>query len=150
MHEFVRELPDEEHGNRLLDWFFSKFNYVRYPIDEHHFRKCKYDWLSTLISAYRELCESRNVNARSVLFLPLVYIVFSISTRVAPDDWGMSEEDKRTSSLRYYWNCKSLVSQLLTQAKNSILIAQAVKAETIQLVETKILVRTHLQSRDEH
>lgn len=58
-----------------------------------------------LISAYKELYESRTINPRSVIFLPLVYIVFSISTRVAPDEWGLSEEDKRTASLRFYWNC---------------------------------------------
>ena len=39
VHELIRELPNEEHANRLLDWFFSKVNYVRYPIDEHLFRK---------------------------------------------------------------------------------------------------------------
>jgi len=37
----MNELPNEEHANRLLEWFFTKFNYVRYPIDEHLFRKCK-------------------------------------------------------------------------------------------------------------
>jgi hypothetical protein len=39
VHELMRDLPDEDHAGRLLDWFFKKFNYIRYPIDEFIFRK---------------------------------------------------------------------------------------------------------------
>ena len=42
VHELMRELPNEGHANRQLDWFFAKVNYVRYPIDEHIFRRCKW------------------------------------------------------------------------------------------------------------
>lgn len=41
VHELIRELPNEQHANRLLEWFFTKFNHLRYPIDETVFRQCE-------------------------------------------------------------------------------------------------------------
>jgi hypothetical protein len=96
----MQELPNEDHANRLLDWFFAKFNYVRYPIDEHIFRKCEPIVPTILTVAYQELYASPNtINPRSILFLPVIFIVFSISTRIAPEEWALSEDDKRTQSL---------------------------------------------------
>jgi hypothetical protein len=111
----MRELPNEAHANRLLEWFFTKFNHLRYPIDESVFRQCEIQKLArasllnpALTSAYQHLFALRGIDPASVLFLPLIFIVFSISTRIAPEDWGLSEAEKRTHSLRYYWHCTSL------------------------------------------
>jgi hypothetical protein len=39
--ELVQELPPKPFADRVIDWFFSGLNYVRYPIDERLFRICK-------------------------------------------------------------------------------------------------------------
>ena len=38
--ELVHELPPKSFADRIVDEFFSKMNYVRYPIDERLFRTC--------------------------------------------------------------------------------------------------------------
>lgn len=97
------------------------------------FRKGKLSCFSLLTAAYEGIYATPNITPRAVLFLPLAFVVFSISTRIAPDEWELSEDEKRTQSLRYYWNCK-----------HAAIIAQAVKAENVQLVETKILTGLYL------
>lgn len=62
---------------------------------------------AALTAAYQHLFTLRGIDPASVLFLPLVFIVFSISTRIAPEEWGLSEAEKRTQSLRFYWHCTS-------------------------------------------
>lgn len=95
-----------------------------------------------------ELYASPAVNARSVLSLPLIFIAFSIAIRIAPDEWNLSEEEKRVQSLKMYWNCEwanrgtGTARLPFGSAKSAITIAQAVKAENVQLVETRILVST--------
>lgn len=39
LQELMQELPPVDFARRLVDWFFDKFNHVRYPIDELLFRK---------------------------------------------------------------------------------------------------------------
>ncbi|WVQ79880.1 hypothetical protein IAT38_001980 [Cryptococcus sp. DSM 104549] len=120
--ELMRELPNREFAGHLIDWFFQKFNFVRYPIDEYLFKQA----LETVYS-------TGGANPATILALPLVFIVFSISMRIAPDALIESEDRKRTMSLKMYWN-----------SKNAVIIAAAVKAENIQLVETRILTGLYL------
>ena len=40
--ELVQELPPKHFADKIVGSFFSGFNNVRYPIDEHIFRKCKH------------------------------------------------------------------------------------------------------------
>jgi hypothetical protein len=41
VQELVQELPPKHFADKIIDWFFSKLNYVRYPIDERSFRACE-------------------------------------------------------------------------------------------------------------
>ena len=41
VQELIQELPPKPFADRLIDWFFSNLNLVRYPIDERLFRICK-------------------------------------------------------------------------------------------------------------
>ncbi|WVN89314.1 uncharacterized protein L203_104536 [Cryptococcus depauperatus CBS 7841] len=111
----MEDLPQQEFANKLVDWFFEKFNFVRYPIDEHSFRQA-------LETVYTD-----RSSPSAVLALPLVFIVLSISTRIAPNELIESEDNKRSMSLRMYWCSRS-----------AVIFASAVKAENIQLVETRI------------
>lgn len=88
----------------------------------------------------------------AVLALPLVFIVLAISARIAPEAVIDTEERKRALSLRMYWSCKYLYCScgiLLTfrgqTAKSAAIIASAVKAENIQLVETRICVSVEIE-----
>ncbi|ODN79510.1 hypothetical protein L202_03476 [Cryptococcus amylolentus CBS 6039] len=119
--DLMKDLPAKDFADALVDWFFQKFNFVRYPIDDHAFRKA-------LESVYND-----GTSPSAVLALPLVFIVLSISMRIAPDALIESEEKKRTMSLKMYWSSKS-----------AVIIASAVKAENIQLVETRICTGLYL------
>ncbi|OCF45779.1 nuclear protein [Kwoniella heveanensis CBS 569] len=113
--KLLKDLPPRHLTLRLVDWFFSKVNYVRYPIDEHLFRSAL------------EVVYSGTSSASLVLALPLIFIVLALSIRVAPDDYVGPEDQKRTMSLKMYWN-----------SKQAIMLASAVKAENLHLVETRI------------
>ena len=39
--ELVHELPPKHFADRIIDWFFSRLNFARYPLDERHFRTCE-------------------------------------------------------------------------------------------------------------
>lgn len=39
--ELVQELPPKHFADKVIDWFFTKINYTRYPIDERLFRICE-------------------------------------------------------------------------------------------------------------
>lgn len=39
--ELVHELPPKHFADKIIDWFFSKLNFARYPLDERHFRQCE-------------------------------------------------------------------------------------------------------------
>nr|XP_019008291.1 uncharacterized protein I206_06846 [Kwoniella pini CBS 10737]OCF47072.1 hypothetical protein I206_06846 [Kwoniella pini CBS 10737] len=121
MTKLLKDLPPRDLAEKITQWFFDKVNYVRYPIDEHLFR-------IAIESVY-----TRNSGAGAVLALPLVFIVFALSTRVAPDELVGNEQEKRTTSLRYYWNSKTAIN-----------IASAVKAENLHLVETRICTGLYL------
>jgi hypothetical protein len=56
-------------------------------------------------TAFHALYENRSINSTSVLALPLVFIVLAVATRIAPDHWIEGDEQRRTHSLRMYWNC---------------------------------------------
>lgn len=97
IQDLMSELPPRADANDLIEWFFTKVNYVRYPISEHLFRQ-----------SFAMLYDSRSITGPAVLALPLVFIVLAMAIRVAPDQWVGGEDDKRNSSLRMYWNCQSL------------------------------------------
>lgn len=113
--ELLKDLPERSLADKLVDWFFEKFNFVRYPIDDHAFKR-----------AFETVYVDGN-SPPAVLALPLVFIVLAISARIAPEAVIDTEERKRALSLRMYWSSKS-----------AAIIASAVKAENIQLVETRI------------
>ncbi|WVR04770.1 hypothetical protein IAU60_001782 [Kwoniella sp. DSM 27419] len=119
--KLLRDLPPRDLADQLVEWFFEKVNYVRYPIDRHLFR-----------AAY-ETVYSGTESAALVLALPLIFIVLALSIRVAPDDMVGPEDQKRTMSLRMYWNSKS-----------AVMLASAVKAENVHLVETRICTGLYL------
>lgn len=77
----MRELPNEEHANRLLDWFFSKVNYVRYPIDEYMFRKCA--WQAGRAVANFSVCGAvpikKHQPSLSPLSTPRVHRIFNLN-----------------------------------------------------------------------
>nr|XP_019046958.1 hypothetical protein I302_03564 [Kwoniella bestiolae CBS 10118]OCF25888.1 hypothetical protein I302_03564 [Kwoniella bestiolae CBS 10118] len=117
----MKDLPPRDLAEKITQWFFDKVNYVRYPIDQHLFRL-----------AFEQVYSHKS-SASAVLALPLVFIVFALSTRVAPDEIVGNEDEKRLTSLRYYWNSKTAIN-----------IASAVKAENLHLVETRICTGLYL------
>ncbi|WWC86725.1 uncharacterized protein L201_001603 [Kwoniella dendrophila CBS 6074] len=121
MTTLMKDLPPRDLAEKITQWFFEKVNYVRYPIDRHLFRL-----------AFEQVYAQKST-AAAVLALPLVFIVFALSTRVAPDEIVGNEEEKRLTSLRYYWNSKTAIN-----------IASAVKAENLHLVETRICTGLYL------
>lgn len=132
----MKDLPERALADKLVDWFFEKFNFVRYPIDDHAFKR-----------AFETVYADGN-NSSAILALPLVFIVLAISARIAPEAVIDTEEKKRALSLHMYWSCKYLYHSCGTSltflgqtAKSAAVIAAAVKAENIQLVETRICVR---------
>lgn len=92
----VADLPDEKMMKRLVNHFFTRFNFVRYPISEYLFRQ-------NLASLYKD----KTVNPTAVLAMPLVFIVFAISARCAPAEWFEDGDKQRRYSLKMYWNCVS-------------------------------------------
>jgi hypothetical protein len=133
IQDLVNDLPPFPLASRLVDWFFEKFNFVRYPIDETLFRQ-----------AFRMVNEHGNIDSVTVLALPLVFIALAIAMRIAPESWAGTEATKKTQSLKLYWNCEYRLrsSEQIADdsAKTAIIIASAVKTEHLQLVETHILV----------
>lgn len=104
----MQELPPKPFADRVIDWFFSGLNYVRYPIDERLFRICKYRGRTRAdISAYEDLYNKHTaVDPSNVRALPLVFIVLAMAVRLAPEEWAGDEQTRKLSSLRMYWSCK--------------------------------------------
>lgn len=111
--ELVQELPPKPFADRIIDWFFAKLNFIRYPIDERMFR-----------ASYEDLYnKSTALDPSNVRALPLVFIVLALAVRQAPEKWAGNEQTRRLSSLRMYWS-----------SRRSILIATAVQSESLELV----------------
>ena len=92
--------------------------------------------VSTLSVALDKLYSAVDIDVTTVLFLPVVCMVMAISIRVAPkdlDQWLGSDDAKRTTSLKMYWNSKS-----------ALIMASAVKAENLHLVEALTLTGLYL------
>jgi hypothetical protein len=89
-------LPEYALATKLVDWFFAKVNFVRYPIDEKLFRQ-----------SFEAVYKHGDIDHTTVLALPLVFMALAISMRVAPEEWAGPEDKKKTSSLKLYWDCKS-------------------------------------------
>jgi hypothetical protein len=91
----LADLPDEDMMRKLVQHFFTRFNFVRYPISEYLFRQ-------NLAALYND----KTVNPTAVLAMPLVYIVLAISSRCAPGEWFEGGDQQRRYSLKMYWNCE--------------------------------------------
>jgi hypothetical protein len=112
--ELVQELPPKHFADRIIDWFFSELNYLRTPIDERLFRKCRQASLLSILNAkiypcpaYESLYDTSSaVDPADVRALPLIFIILATAVKLAPDEWAGSEETRKLSSLRMYWSCK--------------------------------------------
>lgn len=91
----MNDLPDYALASKLVDWFFAKVNFVRYPIDEKLFRQ-----------SFEAVYAHNDIDHTTVLALPLVFMALAISMRVAPEEWAGPEEGRKTSSLKLYWDCE--------------------------------------------
>ncbi|WVQ83484.1 hypothetical protein IAT38_005625 [Cryptococcus sp. DSM 104549] len=121
--ELVQELPPKHFADRIIDWFFHKLNFIRYPIDERLFR-----------ASYEDLYNrSTALDPSNVRALPLVFIVLALAVRQAPDEWAGDEQTRKLSSLRMYWS-----------SRRSILIATAVQSESLELVVSRLLSAMYL------
>ncbi|KIR40039.1 hypothetical protein I307_04861 [Cryptococcus deuterogattii 99/473] len=121
--ELVQELPPKPFADRIIDWFFAKLNFIRYPIDERLFR-----------ASYEDLYnKSTALDPSNVRALPLVFIVLALAVRQAPEKWAGNEQTRRLSSLRMYWS-----------SRRSILIATAVQSESLELVVSRLLSAMYL------
>lgn len=110
VQELVQELPPKHFADKIIDWFFSKLNYVRYPIDERSFRSCQSDIDATAVLeltrlAYEDLYQSPTIVPENVRSLPLVFIVLAMAVRLAPEEWAGDDQTRKLSSLRLYWSC---------------------------------------------
>jgi hypothetical protein len=95
VESLIVELPRRSEADELVNWFFANINYIRYPISEHLFRQ-----------SFAMLYGDPSVTSASILALPLIFIVLAMAVRVAPEQWMGGENEKRSNSLRMYWNCK--------------------------------------------
>lgn len=107
--EIIQDLPPKPFADRLIDWFFAKVNFVRYPIDERLFRNCTYPLNARADhAAYEDVYrKAHSMDSTMVLALPLIFIVLAISVRLAPPDWAGPDQTRRASSLRLYWTSTS-------------------------------------------
>ncbi|KAK4688108.1 hypothetical protein P7C73_g1993, partial [Tremellales sp. Uapishka_1] len=121
--ELVQELPPKPFADRIIDYFFSKLNIVRYPIDERMFR-IVYEDLYT---------KSNNVDPSNVRALPLIFIVLATAIRLAPTELAGDENTRKLSSLRMYWS-----------SRRSVLIATAIQSESLELVVSRLLSAMYL------
>ena len=119
VQDLMADLPDRAQATILVDRFFKVFNFVRYPIDETAFRK-GFEYLYSNVD---------RLNPKGLLLLPLVLIIFSIGVRLSPEGIEGDEETRKKESMKWYRNTRIAVS-----------VARTITAETIQLVETRILV----------
>jgi len=97
--ELVNELPSYTFASQLVDWFFSHINYVRYPIHEAGFR-----------AAFEDMYRKKGgvgPEPHNVRSLPLIFIVLATSVRLAPSEWAGDDSQRKMTSLKMYWGCKS-------------------------------------------
>lgn len=82
-------------------------NWTRYPISEREFR-----------TAYAAIhTESGTVNPNDVRFLPLLFVVLSISIKVAPEHIAGDKKTRNLTASRYYWSCALCVGSLGIQTE---------------------------------
>ncbi|BEJ12592.1 hypothetical protein CspHIS471_0210520 [Cutaneotrichosporon sp. HIS471] len=125
LQKALRDLPPKDSADRLVAFFFTKVNPIRYPIDEHLFRQ-----------AYEAVYASgADITPASVLALPLIFAVLAIATKLSPE--GTSEnntvEQRRKASMKLLWG-----------AQFGIMVSTSLNAENLQLVETRILIGLYL------
>lgn len=92
----MNDLPPYPLASKLVDWFFAKFNFVRYPIDEMLFRQS----FETIFTS------GGHIDHNTVLSLPLIFIALAISMRIAPAEWAGPGDTQKTKSLKLYWHCE--------------------------------------------
>ncbi|BEI81893.1 hypothetical protein CcaverHIS002_0210530 [Cutaneotrichosporon cavernicola] len=125
LRKALRDLPPKDSADKLVAFFFTKVNPIRYPIDEHLFRQ-----------AYEAVYASgADITPASVLALPLIFVVLAIAIRLSPE--GTSEnntvEQRRKASMKLLWG-----------AQFGIMVSTSLNAENLQLVETRILIGLYL------
>ncbi|KAJ9111213.1 hypothetical protein QFC22_006588 [Naganishia vaughanmartiniae] len=87
-------------------------------------------------SAFEDMYEKKDGvgpelgNVRSA---PLIFIVLTTSSRLAPEAWAGDEQTRRMTSLGMYW-C----------SRRSLLIAIAIQPESLELVVTRLLSALYL------
>ncbi|EIW69211.1 hypothetical protein TREMEDRAFT_31258 [Tremella mesenterica DSM 1558] len=122
VQELVQELPPKPFADRVIDWYFTKLDCIRHPIDERSFRNSYEELYSRLPTVDPSHCR----------VLPLLFIVLAVGVRLAPEPWAGSEDHKKLSSLRMYWS-----------SRRSMLLATAIEPESLELVSAMYLVVIH-------
>ncbi|KAF8639847.1 hypothetical protein AX17_001102 [Amanita inopinata Kibby_2008] len=120
--DLLEELPPPRTSDVLIDYYFSAINWTRYPVSERDFR-----------AAYASVCSRGRdgigtTNHNDVRFLPLLFVVLAIATRLAPENIAGDARTRRITSLRYYWS-----------SRQSLLIAAAIQPDSLDIVLTRLL-----------
>ena len=110
-------------------------NWTRYPISERDFR-----------TSYAAIfADNTIVNPADTRFLPLLFVVLAIAVRLAPDNVAGDAKTRKLTSSRYYWSCKmsllfaSPLTNSISPARRSLLIAAAIQPDCIEMVLTRLL-----------
>lgn len=118
--ELMGELPPSRVSDVLIDYYFATINWTRYPISEREFR-----------AAYESVRAHGNegaFNPNDVRFLPLLFVVLAVASRLAPESIGGDARHRRVVSLRYYWS-----------SRRALLIAVAIQPDSLDIVLTRLL-----------
>ncbi|KAL1743733.1 hypothetical protein HDZ31DRAFT_83183 [Schizophyllum fasciatum] len=118
--ELMQELPPSRVSDVLIDYYFSTINWTRYPISEREFR--------VAYEAVRAHGNEGGFNPNDVRFLPLLFVVLAIASRLAPENIGGDARHRRVVSLRYYWS-----------SRRALLIAVAIQPDSLDIVLTRLL-----------
>ncbi|KAL1761125.1 hypothetical protein FB107DRAFT_255374, partial [Schizophyllum commune] len=118
--ELMQELPPARMSDMLIDYYFSTINWTRYPISEREFR--------VAYEAVRGHGNEGGCNPNDVRFLPLLFVVLAIASRLAPDSIAGDAHHRRVVSLRYYWS-----------SRRALLIAVAIQPDSLDIVLTRLL-----------
>ncbi|KIY49263.1 hypothetical protein FISHEDRAFT_30386, partial [Fistulina hepatica ATCC 64428] len=123
VYELLKELPSQEQTERLIQWYFDVVNWTRYPISRRDF-----------MAAYHHVRESLNgpanaaFNSWTVRFMPLLFVVLAIASRLATEDVGGDKRKRHANSVRYYWT-----------SRRSLLLAVSVQPDGLDIVLTRLL-----------
>ncbi|KAF8621628.1 hypothetical protein AX15_007646 [Amanita polypyramis BW_CC] len=120
--ELLQELPPSSVSDALIDFYFSTINWTRYPVCEKSFRAAYTAFYAHVRDGIGAL------DASDVRFLPLLFVVIAISSRLAPEQVAGDAFAKRSRSIRYYWF-----------SRRALLMAAAVQSDSLDIVLTRLL-----------